>query len=638
MDDLISLVKLKRENLAVNDQNILRDEVAKLEDQCRTTFPDLDQEELNRKLWMHLVGLSIYLRNVELSIIAISKLKLTQLLSFVRSILIQKTLNKENNDVLALFYVSSYFNIDTPSEFSQRLAVDDVTWSPVEHNRFLTILINSGKWSDAIDYINSLPIKQQQGDLRKSIIYHKLALHAELEENYLESNVNFKRSEVEERNYIRLLFKEHTNLAFTEVRNYCRLAGSSSESFWYNFLIKTGLYFEKENEKHQLHNHQTFLISGFKRFEKNILVELPEKISLFIKDNSSSKWLNKRQVDYTFSFGASLNPSTRGMLAELALRYRETNMTLKACNIYLCLDQPIALIGSLPDLLDRASSLNLVCQHGKPNQLADSLVNYARNTRNHSEGRGARKSKEDSILFISYLKMGLIDEAVNVIATGSSEDESTLSEGIAHLENAVEKRFTASLSDIDPEITRTTLNNVLKMKKLQVSLTPVITIVILAIIIFLNKLQDGATVEVERYMLKLEIMFELVSGCLVSSNFTASDTIVRSVNILVEAVKDKLDLLSDCDSIRESFRRIVEATADRCMIEGRYKNAALLYNHIEDHKSAVKSLMRMGDLEVVINYSLLVRDIAVNRITINYLKHLNVDLAVIKDFIARSQT
>lgn len=632
MADLKEFVSLTGTNLTANDEHVLRKEVLKLEEKCEAQFRDSEPEDLRRRLWIHLVELSVELQNVHLSLLAVAKLKLAQLALLLHSTLRQKTPLDEDTKLLALYYVASYFGMSTT--FETRLTQ---IWSSAQQEHLLELFINSGRWTSAIDFIDSSSMRPQEKELKKRLIYRKLALHLELEGNYPEALENYERSGGPRGDVLRVLLKQHKNLAFGKLRSCCLPSGGSSRSFWFDFLLSSGGRLSA-SEKNELRcDYRLSLASSFRDFEKSILAEIPEKVKSFFKDTDPSKWADRRRIDYIISYGASLNSDTRLQLAHLASRYQETNSISKACNLYLCLDQLAALFYLSPRLMDRASSLKLVYHYGDAIQLASSLISFERNAANNdhsSRAEETRRSKESALLFVSYMRLGLIDEALNMIAAGWTEDEAAIVKGIEHLEGSVEKRFACSLDDIDPVIEGATLVRVLNTRKRQVFLTHVITIVILAITVLLNKMENNPN----KAMKRLESMFSLASECFVGPNFATSDALIRSMGVLVEAVKDKLDLLADYDAIRDAFRQMVLATADRCMIEGRYKSAAMLYNHIEDYKSAVKSLMRMGDLEVVINYSLLVRDITVNRITINYLKHLNADQAIIKDFIARSQT
>lgn len=632
MADLKEFVRLAGTNLTADDEHVLRREVLKLEEKCKAKFEDLKPDDINRILWTHLVELSVELENVQLSLLAVAKLKLAQLALLLHSTLRRKTPTDEDSKLLALYYVANYFGISAPLE--KRLTQ---VRSSAEQKHLLHLFINSGRWTSAIDFIETTSTRPQEKELKKSLIYQRLALHLELEENYPGALENYARSGGPKGDEIRIILKQHKNLAFSKLRIYCLSSENSLRGFWFDFLLSSGGRLNASEKNELRGDHRFSFVGSFRDFEKSTLAGLPERVKSFFRDTNPSKWSDKRRMDYIISLGASLDSNTRLQLAHLASRFQETNSISRASNLYLCLDQLAALFYLSPKLMDRASSLRLVYHYGDANQLASSVTGFMRNalkSNDSSHSEDARRSKENSHLFASYMKLGLIDEALNMIAAGWTEDEAAIVEGIEHLEGSVERRFAGTLEDIDPVIERATLARVLKTRKRQVFLTHVITIVILAIIVLLNKMENNPSRAIKR----LESMFRLASECFAGPNFATSDALIRSMGSLVEAVKDKLDLLADYDTIRDAFREMVVATADRCMIESRYKSAAMLYNHIEEYKSAVKSLMRMGDLDVVINYSLLVRDIAVNRITINYLKHLNADQAIIKDFIARSQT
>lgn len=243
-------------------------------------------------------------------------------------------------------------------------------------------------------------------------------------------------------------------------------------------------------------------------------------------------------------------------------------------------------------------------------------------------------------LLMKFLKLGLLDELIQLLAQAPSSGDEGIARSLEHIEKLIENRYFNTLDAVNPVLKKITLDLISRSlqdeddKDLTMS---VITAVIFTITIFLIKLDASDVDMIDRAMPDLEIAFEYLAKYLNTLTFTASDTLVRATNFLVVEIKSKLDILADNELVRDSFKTLIETVAGRCLIESRYKSAAMLYSQIEDNLNAVKALMRAGDVDTVINFALLLRDINVDRITINYLKHLKVDIKIIEEFVARTK-
>lgn len=117
--------------------------------------------------------------------------------------------------------------------------------------------------------------------------------------------------------------------------------------------------------------------------------------------------------------------------------------------------------------------------------------------------------------------------------------------------------------------------------------------------------------------------------------FAASDLLIKSSSLLLKTAKLNFDQIQSSDIARDCLRDLVQLVADQCMMDGRYKQAAALHNQIEDHRSALKALMRVGDVDVVIEYAYLIQDVTIHRITLNYLRHIRAPPELIEDFESR---
>lgn len=251
-----------------------------------------------------------------------------------------------------------------------------------------------------------------------------------------------------------------------------------------------------------------------------------------------------------------------------------------------------------------------------------------------------QKTPNRRILVTHFLKLGLIDELLQLFLRTSHSTGKEIITSIEYFEQLIDNKFYDTLETINPKLKLTTLELVLETlhEELDKDLTiNIVCVVFFATNIFLLKLDTSNERLLTSSMPSLELLFTYLAKYLKELPLRASDVLVRATNNLVISVKDKLDALADNATIRENFKTIVETVAEQCLIESRYKGAAMLYSQIEDNVNAIKSLMRAGDVDTVVDFALLVRDITVNRITINYLKHLKVDVKKIEDFITRSK-
>lgn len=261
--------------------------------------------------------------------------------------------------------------------------------------------------------------------------------------------------------------------------------------------------------------------------------------------------------------------------------------------------------------------------------------------------------RDKTYLFHTYLSAGLFDEAIQELATSSLNLEAMdLGKGVDFVETICRKNQNDTLERIDPYLKVKTLK-ALKAFTIenQGNVTLVITLLIYIVSLMLLKLESAKEVDGETAdhrpggrnfatqsskLHLLEVSFQYLATYLKDFNYKTSDSLFASISFLTSSLKVKLDILDDNDVIKDSFVLVVQSTANKFMIYGQYRSAAKLYSSIDDNTNAARALMRLGDINVVVSFALMVCDVAVNRITVNYLKHLKVSQDTIEDFLNKS--
>lgn len=635
------LVSSSLNDLSVEDEWSLRETLRYLEEKCRISLVDQDQEQIKRKLWLHLIKISVELENCQLSLLVVAKLELVQLALLLRTLLQNQT-NSNTHDLnrfKTISFVTNYFKIEPtiPKSIDLTGLLDSDDILMFECDELIEFYINRDSWTEAFELVDSCFHDDKQKELSLRLLFSKLAQQKEVDEEFNEALVNCERSTTHNLHLPRLVMKQNLDLSYEEISKYCQ--SDELQSFWIDYSIELG---ENLNEigrcvyPSNAFSFTRFLVSNLDETVEKIFETIHEELKHFITDANNDKWFQRRKSKQILAIGDSLDSNSRINLNDLATYFMKTNCNFKAYTIFFCLNQFEAFFNLAQKSLKHPKILYLVNQFGSRGRIATNVIKYF-NQQDMHQKRDIRY--KGGTPFIACIKLGLIDEALCLITIDTLDDDRIIFEAIEHLEGVIEENKGRSLDRIDPLIRSETLGIIRKClcKSNQILVTHVITIVILALAILLHKFIFDNNDMAEIFIPKLEVMFEGLAEFLDEMNPSASKELIRSVNFLVKALKVRLDALSDNEVIKERFRQIVETIAGRCMVESQYKSAAILYSHIEDNASAIKSLMRLGDIDVVINYSLLVRDITVNRITINYLKHLNVDSKVIADFVSRSK-
>jgi len=635
----IDVVRSKLNSLAnETDEFSLRQAVTSIEDEFRARFPDQNEESSIKKLWLNLMKTSVELENIELSILVVAKLKLAQLALLLRSTL-QSSRDISIRKFVALSYVSSYLHLDNENQLKPPVVPRDRSIN--EFKDVIKLYINCGEWDKAIEFVCKNSTDDQHGEANCRLIYFKLAQNLESEENYLAALANYQKSGAQKDHLVRLLMKQHADSAIKELEKHCS-DGTLDKKFWWEYRLFLS---KSEHPDLQLTYNRSPDLGSFVKLcllrgnldeaETKLYEPLPERMRQFIQDVSPEKWFCKRKLDYTIAQGSSLCSNSRAALALMARQYRHISSFAKASSLLLCLNQIDLLLDLAPKFMGQPKGLDMVCEFGNSDAIACNLAEDLFRITNLRKKDELHVARVNQTLFLACIKLGLLNDAFQYISAELLQEENIITQAIEHLENFVEGRHNGTLDYVYPELRRSTLRALHVSLGGQISTTHVVSLEVLSLSILLFKFEPDETRSLEYSLEKLETMFSELSVCLNKLNFNASDNLVWSTKTLIIAIREKIDYLSECHLIREAFRQLVETIANRCMIESRYKSAASLYSQMGDSISAVKSLMRMGDVDIVINYSLLVRDAAVNRITMNYLKHLGVEQEVIDSFATK---
>lgn len=644
IDQLESIVEIERPNLASTDKVALRDTISSIEAKIcsEETRERVAEGSSSRNVLLHLIKVGIELQNADLLLILVARLKLGQVALVLQSTL---QLPGETGKLFTLSYVAEHFHLDAPKIKEQLLNLNHKECDTIyDLKSLVNLYIESNEWKKASEFTDN----SKHGKSLNRLICSKLGQQYEAMENFYEALVNYETSETQLENSVRVIIKEFLDSSRAKLREYC-LTNDSLKKFWNDFSLFCSQK-EPQNCRAPQYRPGSGLLVSNPALAGDVHVDgLPERVRKFISESSSAKsWLNRRTLDSVISGAASIEPAMRRQLLKLATQYWQSKRFPRACAFLLCLGESVVVSQlSLHFLsLSDVSQLNLIL--GLPDA---STMNVLRLIRTQTESVTTIKQtndalKRDSIkrhdqesLFFSALNLGLIDETIRFYCDVFPASEDATKQILDSLENLIATRHTGSLDRVDPTIRPNTLAMVSQqLASERLSITPVTSIIIYCMAIYTYKLDNSHSVSIPmRVIRKLEIMFRHTSNCMRGYNFDATSSLVRPTSILVTAIKDKLDIVSDSEIIRVGVKELVESVASRCLVESQFKQAATLYSQIEDHPRAIKSLMRLGDIDTVTNYSLLVRDITVQRLTINYLKHLEVDSRIIEEFITKSK-
>lgn len=623
-------------------------------------------EDAQRALWIRLVPISIEANNVDLALLLVAKLKLVRLVNIIQSTLIPKA--TKLGVAVALNYVANEFGLESNLDLNDLLNIEpDKPRSLFDIDQLTQLHVHKARWSEALDSTDRA-FDGLQADLNRRRIRFRWARFLEADDNFTAAIEQHELAQTESDHVIRLLLKQHLNRASQEIRNYCL---SSSRDLSSLTIQNFKIFAERPEIREQIrsvwanrhlgcYTSQLFpQIASIDRgeidwLERRTYEALPD---VNTRDLITSNEIDSRTVGILMNAGSSLSEIPRSRLADLtSWYYRDPSRSMSVSKMHLVLGVPEGFTRVKSS--DRWTQLEMITPH---------LVDHELLGIELCELLGRHRGQQVKCRGLAFMliRLGLADEALHEIAVLLEEESGhvALSELVEWFGTTIETRIAREegWNWIDPVLSEATLLELHEIllrdreaeEKQQA--TDVIRYVIFALIIFLDKLNNNDEESEQQtttnlvssgksnWLQKMEIMFKYLGkilndfGLSLGEENTNNHGIIKATSLLMKAAKSKLDAIQNSEMILNSFRQLVDRVASRCLMESRYKQAASLFSQMGNQIEACKCLMRTGDIEVVIKFAILTNDIAVNRITLNYLRHLNTSQDVIRDFMARTK-
>lgn len=654
-----------------------------------------DNESLLRDLWTQLVKLSVKLHNIDLALLLVPKLKCNRLVKAIQS-----TLSPKATDFgisASLILVANEFGVEYQGQIDQLLSINRTNKSCrlYEYDALIKLFVDEARWLEAFELIDKV-FDRPRAQLNKRRLHFKWARFLETDEYFQDCLKQHEQAQTESDHWMRLLFKSHLDVAPRYIEAYCKQLDdldTSRTSLLMDYLqvfAHSTPGFDRARAAWSSGKLDGFsstqLFSLVARsspnqsewFEGQIVERLgDDKLRKLIgladfKSNHS----DKRSLSGLTVAGACLSSALRGQIGQLACWYlsQGQQQRLKADRLLICLGQYEAYIRCSNDSerwtrLETISRQPMVDDELLASQLCECLA--------RPQVKPGAQSSANNLGF-PLLKLGLADESLSHLTSslGNAAGRANFGEALEWFWHEIEAKVGSaepSWASMDPQISESTLAQVYaylrgaEQQQAEFMATNVIKFVINCLTVYIDKLSCNSNgsnqissnlnsnprqaqsdsdklAEVQQLtgLRKLETMFNYLAKYLGDFNFSlgAGETgnqLIKATSSLMKLAKSKMDAIRDSELIRDSFRRLVESVASRCMIEARYKQAASLFSQMGNQIEACKCLMRTGDIEIVTKFASLSSDIAVNRITLNYLRHLNAKPEVIRDFIARTQ-
>lgn len=614
-DFIWNILESARDDLVSDEVPKLEKKLAELDEECCQFFSHQDRDDSFKLLSVQLVKEAIKITNVQLCLLALKRLKLNQLISL---------LNPDITSSSEIFkLVSNYFQLGeleadpTDTKTGHRLVPE----TNLDH-----------------DKQGSNAIKSSVQEPSNVLSQLKTAQDNETEENFGDALSLYESTGTCHANFLRVSMKHLMCASHDVLQKYCT-DRFDLQPVWFDYLLECKRFKDAVGFCESIGDKPPGLLSkSAKQQRGNKLLELlPNELHEFALA-SLVKWTDVRQLDTVASIGTN-DRDIRSQQAEISTHYLKHDNLNIALSIAFSLNRAdLVLDQYLARADEHPINLNSVCRHGSVYFNNAHLLRHLMNVICYN-------MTPDRIIIKSVcMNLGLLDELLQMLPASYNSSDFALSQLLDRLEVTIESGSPEKLDTIDPQLRKSTMTTVFRFieQEGERNLTlQLVTIMISAITIYLLKLDPtGGSLQTTSggpSVVNLESMFESISQYLEGSTFNVSDSLVRATNNLVIAIKGKLDALADSEIIRDSFMKIVDKIAGLCLIDARYKSAAILYSQVEDNVNAVKALMRTGETDTVMNYALLVRDITVNRITINYIKHLKLEPEIIEDFIRRSK-
>lgn len=675
----INLINLK------NGEEI-RERLVRLEKeythQSRNDINKRDADEIDKSpLWLELVQISVRQSRLDLALILIGRLKITPLARVMQLILVTQA--SELNSQLAIHYISNYFGLasdesETIAKLSRK--ADDKSIHDLEP--IFQFWLDAGKWDQIYDFIDDLTNKSLAKNCLKLMFYEQAMTH-EWEENFNDSLKCHDRADSLKTNTLRLALKR-----FPENSDANQIEMDSQGEAWVDYAT---IFTDSDKIRAQLDKcdnedmlevvplFRLYLQLDFESANQLALELMPEVIQNYVRGSmDNSKMQNEEQSQQILRDNCSLlTVRQKFQLAEVANHAIERDDFDRAGTILVCLKQDKLHLSLIDDdkLLTEASIGSLIRMHEPTNDTSIDLIGLFERQRRIAKSRGKKrfqdkKNLEESspVLAKLCLTMGLLDECLRILISSirlnKDTSRSSLLEACDSLANEIKDMENSSSSKFGNKQLRqyqSRLSTSIRHETIQLatellangeqtdreSISAVITFVVLVLILAIQRKPANndkkpqtpteELPEINFWLSRIESLATHLSALLDQFNastaqLSSSDQLVRACSWLLKSAKANFEQISASEIARDCLRQLVQSVAGRCLMEGRYKQAASLHNQIEDYVNAVKALMRLGDLNVVIEYAMLVHDVTVHRISLNFLKHMRAPPELIEDF------
>lgn len=238
-----------------------------------------------------------------------------------------------------------------------------------------------------------------------------------------------------------------------------------------------------------------------------------------------------------------------------------------------------------------------------------------------------------AIISRAYLKLGLLDEAIQYCCTDNLNSLSALLSDLEIGKASYQPGFSLILSE---STIKTLISTVSKEPSRIEIITQLLIRSLQSTILYRYHIGDGD--------LLIKTHVEFIQRAISEYDFSIKDSIVDDLcsidtktamsTSLYQLTEDNSSLSYDEDILSRrinEFRDVVlKELASKSSIQGQYKQAARLYSKLGDRLNAVKVLMRTNEVDIVVSYALVAKDKAVYQLTANYLKYLKADSKLIK--------
>lgn len=600
-----------------------------------------------RDLWIKLLPRSLLLNHLELSLLLVSRLKLNPLATLLRQLISRDP----NSNEIALVYISQYLEC-------QRTQLLSPTLSHFGNHfrRLLTSLdsfLDGSEWSQCEQLADLWP-HRAQAQLARQLIAYERAMQLELEEEFANAIECHHQAGTIHLNVIRLALKRQAAESLTLEHLFER----DSQAAPLDHHAIFGLPASSESDRSLIYcTHELELERDFQRTLGRTMDQLPPGSRKLLQlEAETLRDQNRLKYPQVSDWAKLLTNEQKAQLIELTNR---PEMPLVSSRIIL-----IALDQYSP-LLFKWNSDQIDCKSIEflrdPNSLLDLGLDERKSPPLATKDDASSMSNQ---LAHRLLKWGLLEESLRLFIASQFKDRnestSAMDSALDWLNESLERSNMNTettgndligeknigwqvdeLDWLDPEIGEQTIGDLCLLVQNSSELisrsfhSQSLAFVILCLQISLQRVQQGAEYRLAQLERLADHLCRLVN--LDQLQIDCSERLLRATASLLQAAKLNFEHIRSSERVRDSLRLLVDSIAGKCLMESRYKQAASLYGQIEDHVSALKALMRTGELELVLQFALLVKDVAVHRLALNYLRHLKAPPETIELFERRSK-